>query len=188
MRTTVASRSSTARTAALVLVSVLGLTDDERLVHFDDADELPELGIHQGGANLVAHIQRGFVAAETHVTLNLQAADALLASQHQVHDAEPLAQAFVCVLENGVDQYRKAVVRLFSAKRAMPVKRHRGVRLHVDVVAAGAAHAIRPTLSDQIRLAGIVIGEHGLKLAYGHLVNLRAGRHVYAPVSIVGAS
>ena len=99
-----ADAASPAALAALVLVPVLGLAADEGLVNLDDAHELAEILVGEAGADAMAHVPSGVVRAEAHHAMNLKGADALLAGQHQVDDAEPLAQRLIGVLEDRADQ------------------------------------------------------------------------------------
>jgi hypothetical protein len=65
--------------SARPFVLVLRLAADVGFIHFDVADQLLELGVAEGHANLAAHEPRGLVGAEAHVAEDLQGAHALLA-------------------------------------------------------------------------------------------------------------
>src|SRR5438046_3122551 len=116
--------TSSAEVAATsrAFVLILGLAADPCFVHFDDANQFAELFIAQCSSDLVAHQPSGFVGAETHIAHDLQRADALLAGQHQVNDAEPLAQRLVGVLEDRPDENREPIA-LWQAILALPVPR-----------------------------------------------------------------
>ena len=75
------------------------LTADPRFVNLDNAAKLL-FWLDQGGADFVAHGMSGFVGAEAENPLNLKGAHTLLAGQHQMHDAEPVAKRLVRVLKD----------------------------------------------------------------------------------------
>ena len=166
--------------AALVLVPVAVLAADVGLIDFHKTHQLCEFFVNEGRANLVAHVQSGLVGTEAHVTLYLQGADALLAGEHQMDDAKPLAQRFICVLEDRPSDHGEAVGRAFAAVHALPLEWHRLELVDLHGAAAGAADATRPAVRGEVGFAGVVIREHRLKLADGHLVNLGAFSHLNA--------
>jgi len=162
---------------ALVFVPVLGLTTDKGLIHFHNAHQFLKLAVHEGRANLVADTPSSAIRTKAHHAMNLQGANAFLAGQHQMDDAEPFAEALVGVLKNGVDQHAKAVTGAGGAVVALPVK---GLGLEFSnsgIAAARAAHTIGPAGLNQISLARFIVGEHRLKLADGHLLNLDSVSH-----------
>ena len=109
------SRSASAAevsTSALAFVLVLGLPADIGFIHFDIADQFLKFDIAQRHADFGAHEPCGFVGAEAHVAADLKGADALLAGQHQVNDAEPFTERLVGVLEDRSDQDREAIANL----------------------------------------------------------------------------
>jgi hypothetical protein len=66
-------------------------------------------------ANLVAHKQRGIVGTKAHDAVDLECADTILTGEHQVHDAEPIAQRLVRILKNRADKHREAVAMSSTA-------------------------------------------------------------------------
>src|SRR5579863_3772597 len=155
---------------ALVLVPVLGLPPDERLVSFNKAYELSELGINHRGTDAVRHRQGCLVRSEAHHALDLQTADAFLASQHHVDDAEPLAQRLVGVLEDGVHQHREPISAALSAIRAFPMEWPVGQSVNPIRTAARAAYAVRPAAIGEIRFASVIGGEEFFPLRHCQLL------------------
>ena len=78
--------------AAFVPMPVLGQAADESFINFDDPAELINV-LHQGHADLVTHGPSCLIRTEAHIALDLQRAHALLAGQHQVDNAIPIASA-----------------------------------------------------------------------------------------------
>lgn len=166
---------------AVVFVRVLAA--DESFVHLDNAAKFLN-GLDESGADFVAHVQCGFVRAETHHALDLKGANSLLAGEHQVSDFEPVAQWLVRVLEDGPGDVREAITSTLDglAFVALPLERH-GLHLKdVDVAATWAIHAIRPAPRAEINLAGLFIWEESLELRDGHLMDgLRTLGHDNSP-------
>lgn len=163
----------TARLAVMLFepMPVCVFAADPRFVNFDDAAKLG-FRLNERGADFVAHGMRGPVGAEAHYALHLQRADSLLAGQHQVDDAKPLAQRLVGVLKDGASDMREAVARRAarSARGALPVISRRQ-RVNLCIAAARAGNALRPAAGDQVGAARILIGERSLELSDCHLVN-----------------
>ena len=104
-------------------MAVLRLAADERLVNLDDTHQLAEVLVRHPGPDAVAHVPGRPVGAEAHHAVYLKGANPLLAGQHQVDDAEPLAQRLIRVLEDRVDQDREPIaVVARSARVAYPVE------------------------------------------------------------------
>ena len=152
MATTPAALASATRAAPLVLVLVLDLASDQGLVDFHDADKLLELSVTKGNSDLGAHQVRSVVGAEAHDPEDLKGANTFLREQHHVHDAEPVTQGLVGVLEDGADQDREAVAAL-RALGALPMMLFGGKFVDVSVIAAGAADSFRPTVLLQVGAA-----------------------------------
>jgi hypothetical protein len=165
---------------ALVLVAVASLAAHERLIDLHDAHELLKALIHEPSADAVAHVVGGFVGAETHHALYLEGAYALLAGQHEVDHAKPLAQRLVRVLEDGPGDVGEAVALIGRAGVALPLEAHGGHGEHLHRTAARAVNAIGPAVRHQIGRAGVFIREHLLKLRDGHLLNAGHGGHSQA--------
>jgi hypothetical protein len=176
--------------AALVFVPIASLPADIGFVDFDVANQLLEFDIAERKTNLVAHEQRGIVGTEAHDAVDLQSAYALLTRQHHMHDAEPLAQRFVGVLEDRSDEHREAVADAFRrALVAVPVVGLLTVFMDIIVAAARAAYrAVGPAVRGQVRLAGVFVREQLLELSNRHLVNLQVlGFLVHMALSHSGA-
>ena len=168
--------SSTAHVATSTgtFVLVLGLAADKRFVHFNVPDKLLKFDVAKCNTNLIAHEERGIVGTEPHHAIDLQGADALLAGEHHVHDAEPVAQRLVRVLKDCADQYREAVANAIGrACVAIPMLRLACMFVYVIITASRAADAIRPAIDLQVRTAGRFIRKLALELSDGHLMNLK---------------
>lgn len=164
---------------------VLAFTTDVGFIDFDKADKLLELGIAQGETDLVAHQKGCVVRTETHDSVDLQGADAFLAGQHHVHDAEPVSQWLVGVLEDRPDQNGEAITSARSAGIAVPVVFFGAVCMDVVIAAARAAHAFGPAVRLKIEAASRFVRELGVKLLDRHLMDAQVfgfGRfHGYSP-------
>ena len=163
------------RTAfAIPAVFVLRFAADKCFIAFHHANQLTEIRTGQGNANLVAHFERGIVRAETHVAHDLQGANTFLAGQHQVHDAEPVAQRFVRVLKDRTDQHRETIAVLVAGV-AHPMPVTRAMFGHFTGSATRATHTYRPTVISQIGLAIIFVLKGFLELGNRHLMDLHYG-------------
>lgn len=155
----------------LIFVLVLVFPTNVGFIHLDVADKLFEVLIAERGPDLVAHSPRGFVGTKAHIPHDLQGADAFLAGQHQVHDAEPFPKGFVRVLEDRIDQHGKAIAGHWRAFVALPVKGLGAVCRGGETAARAAHNAVRPAIIHQIGLAGILMREVALKVRNAHLVD-----------------
>src|SRR5579883_2800470 len=164
----------TAPTVAPSAVLVVRLPADEGLVYFDNPHQLAEVLIGETGPDPVAHIPSGLIGAETHVPLHLKGTDAFLGRQHQVDDAEPLAQGLVGVLEDRPGDMREAVA-LGGALVALPVPGAAFQLIDLLRAAAGATDPYGPAVPYQIGAAGILIGKRRLPLGDRHLVDTLLG-------------
>ena len=175
--------SPAAAVPALVFMPVLGFATDESLVSLDNADKLLEIFLGQSGPDAVAHMPSRPVRAEAHHAMDLEGGNTLLAGQHEVDHAEPLAKRLIRVLKHGADKYRKAVGRAVSTVHALPFPRLRGHLVNALRAAARALDALRPPMGDQIGAASVLVRERRFPLGNGHLMDLllfhsRWPRHV----------
>jgi hypothetical protein len=181
-----AGSTGSAALPALVDMLVLGEPTDERFIDFDNPHEFAEVFVRHSGPNAVAHVPRRPVRAEAHHAVYLKGANSLLAGQHEVDDAEPLAQRLIGVFEDRVDQDREPVTVISrSACVADPVEAL-GVRLNLRVAAARADDELGPAMLGEVELAGVVGREGSFPLADRHLRDglgrlFRAG-HLGSPV------
>jgi hypothetical protein len=167
---------------ALNPMPVLGFAADEGFVNFHNAAKLG-FRFDQSRADFVAHGMRRTVAAEAHDTLNLEGANSLLAGQHQMGDAEPLAERLVRVLKDRARDMREAITRVRSALVALPLEGHRPDRKDLWIATARANHPIRPAPRYQVRLASIFVRERRFELSDGHLMNWsRSAGHLASPI------
>lgn len=164
--------ASPAALPALVDVPVLRKATDKRLVNLDDAHQLAKFFGREAGTHPVAHVPSRPVGAEPHHPVNLQRANAFLARQHQVDDAEPLPERLIGVLKDRAADMREAVVGPGrGASVAEPVPFHRAVRFDVRVTTARADDELGPAMFSQIEAAGILIREGRFPLADRHLMD-----------------
>lgn len=154
-------------------------------VHFNNAAELFDI-LDKSGSYFVAHEPRGFIGAEAHVAHDLQCAHALLGSQHEVRDLEPVPQRLVRVLKDRIDHDRKPIAGRTSggALGTLPVPLARRQVIDARIAAAGAAGAFRPSAGLQVGFTGVLIGEHRLELGGGKLVD-RLGASCHGTLPIV---
>jgi hypothetical protein len=174
------ANAASAVTAAAIM-PVLGFAADESFIDFYNASKLIELLTRERGPYPVSHVPSGFVRAETHVAINLKGAYSLLASEHQVNDAKPIAERLIRVLKDRASNVREAIAALRSALVALPMPR---VALQLRGVlssTARAADTLGPSLTDQIGATGILIREVMLELCNAQLVNGLLGRHGSIP-------
>lgn len=163
-------RSLTANAVAfLIPMAVLVLAADERLIDLDNAAKF-HFRLDKRGADFVAHAPCGFVRTEAHDALDLKGAHSLLAGQHQMHNAEPLAQRLIRVLENRPGDDRETVA-LRGAILALPMPRARLQLIDLGVAAAWAGDFLRPAPRLQVALAIFLSDEHRLELRDRHLMN-----------------
>ncbi len=177
--------ASSVTTAALVPMPVLGFAADECFVHLNDAHELAEIFVTESGADTMAHVPSRPVRAEAHHAMDLERANALLAGEHEMDDAEPVAQRLIRVLENRSGDMRETVIgfrgRAFVAE---PIPRHLAMSLHMHVAATRAGNTLRPAMPDQIRAARIFVRERPFPLGEGQLMdrlNLLGAGHTGSP-------
>jgi hypothetical protein len=171
---------STAATA-FIPMPVFGQATNESFIDFDNSAELINV-FHESGSDFVAHEPSGFIRTEAHVAHDLQRAHAFLAGEHQVDDAIPVAKRFVGILKNRIDQDRESITggTARGALRALPMPFARWQVIYSRISATGATNALGPTTRLQVRLAGVFVWKHPLKLRGGKLMNrlrLFAARH-----------
>jgi hypothetical protein len=160
---------------AVVLMTVICLPADKRLIDLDNAHELAEFLVHERGANAVAHAPSGPVGAGPDHPMDLQGANPLLAGEHQMDHAEPLAERVLRVLKDRADQYRKTVGRaLHRTGVALPIEGARSMLADFGIATARAHNARRPAASDQIGPASIFTREGRFPLTVRHLMDALA--------------
>src|SRR5579871_4442352 len=164
----------------LVPMPVAVRSADVSFVYFDIADQLAEFRVGHSGTNSVRHVERRFIGTETHRSVNLVRGNAFLAREHDVDDAEPLAQADIRVLENCPDQNREPI-SVRAAFLALPME-GAGKNVAVGSAATRAIDAFWPAVAREISLAGVIVGESLFPLPESHLVNSLGGSHVPLPI------
>jgi len=161
---------SAAAAAAFIPMPVLGQAADESFIDLDDSAKLVNV-LHQRGSDLMTHEPSGFIGTKTHVAMYLPRANALLASQHEVNNTEPIAKRFIRVFEDSSGNMRKAVV-FRCASIALPMPRHCRDLVIDHGTAPRAADTIRPALADEISTTSGFIGKHRFELGDGQLMDL----------------
>jgi hypothetical protein len=162
--------AGSAASTTLIPMSVFGQAADESFIDFDDTAKLADI-FHQRGSDLMAHEPSGFVRTEAHIAMNLPRANALLAGQHEVNNAEPVTERFVRVLEDSSGNMRKAIA-LRRASVALPMPRFCGDGISLLGPATRAADTIRPTLADEVSTTSVFVWEHFFELCDGQLMDL----------------
>jgi hypothetical protein len=120
----------------------------------------------------MAHVPSRPVRAETHHPVDLQSADAFLTRQHEVDNAEPLAQRLICVLKDRPADMREAVVCCRGGARvAEPIPFHRAVRLDVRIAATRTDDKLGPPMLSQIEAASIFVWEGRFPFPNRHLAD-----------------
>jgi len=168
---------------SLVLMLVVALTANEGFVNLHNAAKLFDV-FNKRRSDLVAHKPSGFVGTKAHEPHDLKRAHSLFAGQHQMSYPIPVAERLVGVLKDCASNDGKTITDIGGARVAMPFEGHCPDREDLGVAAAWADHAIGPSASDQVRLAGFLIGKHGLELGGGELVDglgLFAGHSRFPP-------
>jgi hypothetical protein len=171
--------------ATLVDMFATGFATNESFVHFNDAAELFNV-LDKRSTDLVAHEPSGFVGTKAHVAHDLQCAHALFARQHEVDDAEPVAEWLVRVLKDRPGDMGEPIACLRSALVALPIPRLIRQLMRIGRATARAMDALGPTTADKVRATGVLIGEHVLKLGGGKLLDrlgLFAGHDGNPPVN-----
>ncbi|MFZ0695048.1 MAG: hypothetical protein WAN51_13055, partial [Alphaproteobacteria bacterium] len=164
--------SPAAPVSALVLMPVLGFAADKSLIDFDNSHELAEIFVAERGTDAMAHIPSRPVRAEAHHAMNLEGADPLLARQHEVDHAEPVAKRFIGVLENGADEMGEAVtLPLGIALVALPGPRLRGDGEYPDISTTRTGDTLGPPMADKVGTASVLVWKRLFPLSNGHLMN-----------------
>jgi hypothetical protein len=179
-----AGTDATATSAASPPMFIVGLAANKCFINFDNAKQLLEFFILQSRTNAVAHMPGGPVRTESHIALDLPSTNALLACEHQIDDTKPFAKIDLRVFEDCPDQMRESISPSFPTIRALPFEFHGRERIDAVAVTSRAAHASRPPMSNQVVVAGFLVGECCLPLADGHLVDLAwllGAGHVVSP-------
>ena len=75
----------------------------------DVPNQFLEFNIPERYADFAAHQPGGFIGTKSHIATDVERAHALLAREHQMHDAEPFTQGLVGVFKNRPNQHRKPI-------------------------------------------------------------------------------
>ena len=155
---------------ALVRMAVVVLAAYPRFVNLDNAAKFL-FGRDQRRANFVAHGMGRLIAAEAHHALDLEGTHSLLAGEHQMGDAKPVAEGLLGVLENRPAEAREPIA-LRRTGTALPVKGLvAGGVVQVGIAATRASDALRPATGDQVAETSLIVTDRKavLKLPSGHL-------------------
>jgi len=162
--------ASSPATAAFIPMPIFRQAADESFIDLDNAAEFVNI-FHKCDADAVAHIPSRIQGTEAHITPNLPSAHPLLASEHQMNDAIPIAERFISVLENSARDDRKSIaVRGTFFALPMPFAGFKIIDL--GIATTWAMDAIGPAPRVQVSLARVFVGEHRLELWDGQLVDL----------------
>ncbi len=168
-------------------MAILVLSAKERLVHFDDAHKLAEVGVFHRGAQPMAHIPSRLVRPASDLALNLKRAYALLGIEHLPEHFKPRLQRILGVLEDRSADDTEAVV---FAKLAEPMERSRVEFIDGGVAAFRASdRAVMPAVFHQELLARVIGREGSHQLSERHHdpnlthLRLRVNRVIIALVS-----
>ena len=104
--------------------------------------------------------------------MDLAGTNTLLAGEHQMDDAEPLAKVNIGVLEDCPDKVREPISPTLTAIRAFPFERHCFERIDPIRAAARAIDAIRPAAAHKVTVTHFLVREGFLPLCDGHLNDL----------------
>ncbi len=160
---------------ALVAMPVFVFAADIGFINFDNAHKLDELRISKASAKSMAHVPRRFVRPDfrakfcAQCSVDLKRRHALFARQHEIEHFEPSQHAYICILEHGADQERKAVVLVIRMLLADPMKWPRPKCVNFVRSTTRTVHTIRPSASLQIPHTGIVIRKQFVKFGNRHL-------------------
>jgi hypothetical protein len=156
--------------AAFIPMPIFGQAADESFIDLDDTAEFSNV-LDERNADLVAHFPCGFIGTEAHISIDLQRAHSLLAGQHQVNDAEPVAKRLVCIFEDSPGDMGKSISGLRGALIALPTPRHcRDLPIDLGPTAR-AAYTLRPTAPHKIGATSVFVREHALELSDSELVD-----------------
>ncbi len=163
--------SGQTKLSAFLRVHILCFAAVVHLIDFNDSHQLLKLWIVQRSSEPHAHIPRGFVRAVSEHSMDLQRADSLLGSQHQMQNLEPLLQRLFGFLENGSGLEREAIgrARLRPALHTLPVPRARLAFVNMIVAATRALRTLRPAARVQIRPARFLIRKQPVEIRQRHL-------------------
>jgi hypothetical protein len=156
----------------LIPMAIAAISTDHRFINLDDTGELANVLDHRS-SDLVAHEPCRLVRPEPHVAKDLESAHSLFADQHEVHDSEPVFQRLVRIFKNRPGKIREAITSIaaWGTLRALPMPRASMQLINGCVATAGAKDSLRPTASDQIRLAVVFRLKQRVELRCGHLVD-----------------
>lgn len=154
---------------AFVFVPILSETADESFVNFDNAAEFINV-LDKSGSDFVAHHPCGAVRAEAQEPIDLERAHSLFAGEHQVDNAKPIFEGFICVLKDRVDQDREPIT-VRGAFLALPMPFAGREIIDSGITATRAANALWPSAGLQIGFAGIFVREQRVELRGGQLMN-----------------
>jgi hypothetical protein len=181
-----ASAGASLAAAPLVPMFVAVLAADIRFIDFNNASEFVWAMLAQSGADTIAHVERSFVAPESHVAHDLERANSLFAGQHQVNDLEPVAERLVRVFEDCPDQNGEAIAARLGALTALPMIGPIGHGINVNIPASRAMNAFRPAPLDEVSLAIIISNEHVVKLLICKLFYRFDAGHIGLPYRMRG--
>lgn len=172
----------------VAVVPILSFAADKGFVHFHDPAKLGSVTSGHSHSDSVAHVPSRFVGPEAHVAADLQGAHALLARQHQVSDFEPIQQRFIRVLEDRSANVREPIRRHGRTLVALPVPRVIFELGWIGLATTWTRHTFRPTLTDKVLAASVLIWKRFSELWNGQLMQKFLSGHDRVSNSMIGVS
>ena len=161
--------ASPATVPALVLMLILCESANKSFVDFYNATKLVNI-FNQCRPDLMAHRPSCFIGAKAHSTFDLKGRDALLASQHHMDDTEPIAKRFICIFKYRPSNMGKSI-SIGRTLLALPMPFAGRQIINSRIATTWAMNAFRPSSSNQISSASLLIGEHSLELWHSELMD-----------------
>jgi hypothetical protein len=164
---------ASANMLALAGVFVFFFAADESLVHFHFASQRHHVALHRS-APAMADVPRGApvssrILTEDHAP-DLQRAETLFHSPHQVPDLKPNPQRDFCVLEDRMSGHAETVARTAATIFVAASPAERSLE-RIDLffpLTARASHAIGPALSDDVGFADFIGRKRFVELFVSH--------------------
>ena len=142
------------------LRSFASSSPDERLVDLDLAVQRLALGVQHRRTQLVQHLERGLVAAQAKLALQLDRRNARRECGDQERRIEPVEQRLLRPMHDGPCGQRRLLPTLTAKHRVSGVVEDELRTTATEV----AAPPLRPTQREQVAHTGRLVGEQTLKL------------------------
>ena len=168
-----ADRPAPANLKPLAQRTVDVLSADVGFIDLDNAHELAEVWIFHSRPQSHAHIPSGLIRTASDPAMDLQGADSLTRSDHEMQHAKPGEQWIFGFLKNGSSLERKPIRRavILAALLALPMPRTRLARIYMVVSTTHALNAIGPATCEEVRPASLFGRKHPVEVGQSHLFN-----------------